>query len=175
MIPRRGLTLVELLLALAMVASLAVVGVDWAVTASRLSGTAADTARWNAAARATLDCLAVDLTTGDFPTEARSNQRRVWIESGRVSILGRDHGQTARIIYGLDHATGTLRRWPGGAPGSGRVLLSEVTAFTCETEPVLDPDNPEAEPTVAIMTLTLARDNEHRIARKLMVPAEWLP
>ncbi len=171
MMMQRGLTLVELLLALALLASLSVVGVDWAITATRLSDTSGDTARWNAAAQATLDRMVEDIHTADARRDERRSATRLWPDEGRFTLLTRDSG-AARVVYELNSRTSDLTR---RNDRDTRMLLGDVSAFMVEIEPIPDPEDPDREPVRAILTLTITGTSDQSVSRKLIVPTEWLP
>lgn len=131
---RRGLTIVELLLALALLSGLAAAAVAW-TTSSVASGRALQArARWETAAAATLDMLGEDLSSGDV-SGRRLDRDGVpdWIvvEQDRFAIQIRfaPYSGQERVRYELDPETGVLSRSflaDGVERGRPRVLLGDV-------------------------------------------------
>ena len=84
----RGLTLLESLLALALLSALAVALAGWTSTAVRATEGAPERIRWRSAAEATMRLIEGDLTLGDFPPGAGENER-VRMERGDLILLAR--------------------------------------------------------------------------------------
>lgn len=82
----RGLTLIELLVALALLSSVALAAVAWTQTALRTGAASAERIHWETAARAALALVADELACGDSPAD---EQPRVAVEGTAIAIRGR--------------------------------------------------------------------------------------
>ncbi|MBI4881782.1 MAG: hypothetical protein HY812_19295 [Planctomycetes bacterium] len=130
----RGLTLVELLLALGLLGSLSFAIAGWTTTCARLSGKTAPEVRWRAAAAATLRQVGDDLLAGDFLGE---KSVRVMVEDGSLTIRtrGLEGGGPVEHAFAFDPAARSLDLVetvprPNGAPDrTVRRLLSDVSDF----------------------------------------------
>lgn len=108
---RRGLTMIELLLALSLLSLITLTAASWTQIAARAVTGPVESARWRAMAETVLQRIAEDLAIGDFDpveadaTGANQNQpRRVSIHDGILEIKTRDHaGGTAPIVGQAKH------------------------------------------------------------------------
>lgn len=142
----RGHTLLELMVALALLVSLAVGAVGWTQTALRAGDAASKRLRWEAAARATLDLIGDDLATGDFPIARPDGHEvlRVFAQGNELSIRARKHAETDAAswrVFLFDEKLSSLSvgtrisAWSnpapsGAAPMNSRPLLSNVALAT---------------------------------------------
>lgn len=133
---RRGLTMVELLLALALLAGLMVAVASWTQIAGLSGSELARPMRWRVAAEAVLQLIHDDLVTGDFADEEAASSPRVRVADDALSIDSREASIGPVVCqYVLDTYSGRLlRRLPGSGHRSDRVLIDEVTRFACEID-----------------------------------------
>lgn len=135
---RHGLTLVETLLALALVSALMVACVSWATTLARAQSAEGGPISWRAAAERTLDVVDRAITVDDAAPPGGSGHWRVACEPGVLTlrtraVLDGDDGRplvcdTARVTCTDD----TLRIAYAGGDGPGiapRPMLGEVSVF----------------------------------------------
>ena len=137
---RRGLTMIEVLVALGLLSALIFTLTSWIQTTARASSLA-EPGRWRVAAEAVLQLIHDDLMTGDFLTEQpsrRNQQPRVMVENGslridtRALISGGGGGPTVHH-YALDAFTGEFTRTHGPKLGrkTTRLLLDKVDTWHC--------------------------------------------
>ncbi len=77
---RRGMTILELLLALALLGALCSLLTSWLVTVSRLSAEHGPRLEWRSAAMRVLDGIGDDLACGDFEAAARNAKAKPRVE-----------------------------------------------------------------------------------------------
>ena len=118
---RRGLTLIELLIALSLMASLTVALSTWLAMTSRAYADHAAPTRWVAAAEAALGLVHQDLANGDF--EPKHERTRVEVDQDLLRIRSRD-----QMIYSYRLRSDMLFRVE---PTGERVLLDGVAAWEC--------------------------------------------
>jgi len=139
---RRGLTMIETLLALALLTTIVSAGASWIGLAARLS-VAADPARRQALVEIVLQRLHEDLLTGDFagrrPTENSGEPHRelLRVRAGHAG-LEIDLRRGATCTYRLERNGGggdgsTLVRMQRDSDGASetRSLISRVADFHC--------------------------------------------
>lgn len=136
---RDGMTLLETVLALALLTALFTGSAWWLREAAALRVTAASPLRFEQASRALLDRIGDDLLVGDFTSSEPRREPRVRIVEGMLTIRTRDHGLATRA-YGFDRNRGEVfeeTRAPGAGAGvSARsVLLGDVKEFVVSIEP----------------------------------------
>jgi len=140
----RALTIVELLLALALLSVLTVAGVSWARLALRAGFDTADTLAWESAAHATLDLISDDLTTGDIALQGAAGGPRVEVTPTELRIRARlaaSGSEPLVRIYRLDPESQTLDRIEVGGAGRadrslrGRLLLGNIRTFGRTIDP----------------------------------------
>lgn len=138
------MTLIELLLALALLGVLMGVGVSWITTSSGLAREQSDRLRWERSANALLQAIHDDLATGEFNL-ARDNApptRRLQAQSGELAIRTRERGEEIRRIYRFDASTGELRTWTVAAdtrvspstPSGAAIVLAGLRSFEAELD-----------------------------------------
>ena len=140
---RRGLTMIEVLVALGLLSALVLTLTSWIATTAR-AGALAEPMRWRVAAEAVLQLIHDDLTTGDFLSEQqrrRSRHPRVMVENSslridtRASSSGGGGGPTIHR-YELDTRTSELGRTnePKGGRHTTRLLLDDVRNWNCRID-----------------------------------------
>ncbi len=140
---RRGLTMIEVLVALGLLSALVFTLTSWIQTTAR-AGALAEPVRWRVAAEAVLQLIHDDLMTGDFLTEQqrrRSRQPRVMVENGSLRIRtravqpGDETGPTIHR-YELDILISELGRTneAKGRRHTTRLLLDDVGSFNCRID-----------------------------------------
>ncbi len=137
---RRGLTMIEVLVALGLLSTVIFTLTSWIHSTARAS-TLAEPVRWHVAAEAALQLIHDDLMTGDFLTEQQRRKRRqprVMVENGSLRIRTRaDQGgdETGPTIhrYELDTVTDELGRSnePKRMRHTTRLLLDQVDTWLC--------------------------------------------
>lgn len=146
---RRGLTMVELLLAVSLLTPITLAIAAWTQVAARASASAAEPMRWRAAAEAALQLIHDDLVTGDFsegPTDPSSHESHVEVVDGMLRIRTRatpgswtaPGNVTGPATHGyiFDAYSGELRLRQRKAHGeqSIRPLLNRVRRWQCEID-----------------------------------------
>ncbi|MCC6910309.1 MAG: prepilin-type N-terminal cleavage/methylation domain-containing protein [Phycisphaerales bacterium] len=84
---RRGMTILELLLALALLGVLCSLLTSWLVTVARLSAERGPRLEWRSAAMRVLDGIGDDLACGDFEATARNAKLRPRVEAQEPARL----------------------------------------------------------------------------------------
>ena len=141
---RRGMTLLELLLALALLGSLCSLLSSWLVTVSRLTGEQAPRMQWRSSAQRVLDAIGDDLECGDFQTPDRRREgslrfeivdgQRLRIEARSTYAQDPTHPGPAVHEYHIGQGVGMLVlsmfRKDGSSATTTRPLLSDVADWT---------------------------------------------
>jgi prepilin-type N-terminal cleavage/methylation domain-containing protein len=135
---KRAFTIVEVLLALALLGVLTVAGVSWAQMALRAGAETGAVLGWRSAAEAALDLIADDLTTGDTALRGLDGGLRIQVVAQDLRIVERDGAAGSEpllLVYHLDPDSRAITRAEvapraraaGRAPG--RLVLGEVGGF----------------------------------------------
>lgn len=147
----RGLTLVEVLVSLALLASLAAATAVWLTTAHAGARRIEGSLRLEAAMEATLDRIGEDVLIGDFlvdrqaaPRSAAGRIHRVTTSGGELSVMTRggvgDHlGQPVRHFYRFERTAGRLVREvvaQESADTISRLLMAELADFEAQYDPI---------------------------------------
>jgi prepilin-type N-terminal cleavage/methylation domain-containing protein len=135
---RRGMTLVETLVALSLMAALVTVAVSWMTTIVSKQGHVQDRVRWNRAADTVLDQIGRDITQIEMIDQARRGREpRVWIDEDALHIRTTESGRLETMRYAFNSSESTLQRSgvtdrlsTSGHPP----LLGEVSEFQIELE-----------------------------------------
>lgn len=129
------MTVLEVLIALALLGGLSVAAAGWIELSARLSATAGPRLAWERAARALLQAIADDLAVGDRPNESPGidSQGRVIVEGNTLLIRTRGAGWAMTRTYRYHPATSTLI--VDDQSSTAEVLLGEVKGWTCEVDP----------------------------------------
>jgi type II secretory pathway component PulJ len=132
--PRRGLSMIETLLALALLAAIVAASASWTAMASRVAAQATEPAQREAVVETLFGLIHEDLVSGDFDPEARRAREQAIHERARtqdneLEIQGR--GST-KHTYRLDRSAHRLERVERSRNDvESRRLLEGVTQFTC--------------------------------------------
>jgi prepilin-type N-terminal cleavage/methylation domain-containing protein len=140
---RRGLTLIEVLVSLALLSAIIAASASWTTVAGHSVTTHIEPSRWQHAAENVLDLIHDDIAVGDFPLlppEAARSQKvppKVTIVDGNLVIRTRSTSPTQREAvhrYRLDELTHELQRSTAGPTNATdtRVLLGDVDSFTVQ-------------------------------------------
>lgn len=135
----RGATLLEVVVSLALLASLMLVLTSWTRLVGAVDGVGGD-ARWRVAAEALLDRIHEDVLVGDFESAPDDRCDRVRVEAGELVVHTRRTaapGGPVLHAYALEDDDATIvardelpavgrRRGPRG---EGHVVLGDVAAF----------------------------------------------
>ena len=156
---KRGLTMIELLMALGLLAVLMVAVASWTQIAARASARAAQPTRWLTAAEATLELIGIDLLIGDF--EPNPRRPRVVVGDHRLQIRTRrsssddSHGSvTHRYVFNAaDHELRVEKR------AVDRILLDRVDGWRCTI------DDQEQ-----VLTVTSTARHGNRVTRSYLLP-----
>jgi len=135
----RGMTLLELLLALALLGVLAAASLSWTATASRLSVEQSERLRWERAAAATLQAIHDGLAVGDFhPIADRAHGvLRVQLNERALGIRTREGGLAVLRVLWHDASAQWLLTWttpqnsrlPASPPTETSIALGEVESL----------------------------------------------
>lgn len=163
---KRGLTLIELLLALSLLSAVMVAGAEMIATAARVQSAVITPLQWEAAAGAALQLIHDDILTGDFAAESQPRRRKtepaVQILEGKLHILTRSPAQgEARHVFRLDSRTSTLRLMIDGKAKHNMAtpLLDHIKTFECEL-------NRER----SLLTVTLSSTDGQHVSRRYRTP-----
>ncbi len=167
---RRGLTMLELLLALSLLSAILLATASWTQVAARASADATYPVRWQAAAEAVFQLIHDDLVTGDFPDTQRGRSiqnARVAVVNGALRIRTRAVGHTGDVTgraihrYAFDALSRQLRLDQRTATGgrSSRPLLDRVQEWQC----LVDEEQ-------NLLTVTITSTEESVIARSYLLP-----
>lgn len=165
---RRGLTLLETLLALSLMGVLAMAGVSWTTTTL---GMRADTlaARSRERDLSLLErTLRADLVQHDASLPARfRREERLWIHDRALHILTRDAGP-ARVVYAFRDGALTRTVEPVGAASGAdpHVLLSALTSASFELRF-------EDEAAWATLTVRLEHEGSGPTRLNITFPEHW--
>jgi prepilin-type N-terminal cleavage/methylation domain-containing protein len=133
MMARRGLTLLEVLLALALLAGLLIGVAAWVGSTARASHDVRAPLGWHGAAERVLQLVADDIATGDFvggTPRMGIIERGLSISTRETLIADRRGPATHRYVY-LPQSDRLVLRVRAGAFSTERVLLEGVEAFSC--------------------------------------------
>ncbi len=136
---KRGLTMIELLLALSLLTMVMLAVASWTQVTAQASATAAGPARWQAAAGAVLQLVHDDLATGDFGTNSPGT--RVAVIDGVLQIRTRA-GASSDLVgpvthhYKFDPHAHEVQLEQRKASGQRRthLLLDGVDEWQCEID-----------------------------------------
>src|SRR5262245_45979586 len=108
----RGLTLIEILVAVGLMSLVMIAAASWIQTTTRASSEFATPARWEVAAQAVLALIHDDICTGDFESHRQAKDgirlERARVNDGRLSIMTRGHGEPCTHEFTLDTLKGEL-------------------------------------------------------------------
>lgn len=130
---RRSMTLLETVLALALLGGLAVASVAWTTSAVSSSRRLGDRANWESAAQATLRLIERDLATGDAPARTTDRSGRpTWLQTDKDSLRIRvrtpPYTGDEHVTYRFDPDRNSLIRSVevGGAQEPESLLIGEL-------------------------------------------------
>ncbi len=133
----RAMTLLETLLALALLGGISIASVSWLQIAGRNTQTIAEESRWLTAADAALDVINESLTTTDtnVPTHRELTD---YLAGNLLVIPTRTDGRAARRLIGVEDNRLLLDDTPGRSvrisTTAARLLVGDVATFSCEIE-----------------------------------------
>ena len=133
---KRGLTLIELLMALSLLSMLMIAVASWVQTTARTTVEFAEPLQWNSAAEAVMQLIHDDLTLGDFELSSKMQRpakaARIRVDEEELSIKTRDRGEIVHA-YGRDAHTGELSLFSTDQQNRTikRLLLGQVSRFEC--------------------------------------------
>lgn len=107
---RRGLTLIEMLVVLSLMAVLVVVSVSWMSHIMSRMSLDEERARWDLTAQRTLEQISYDLTNMDMIIDSQHHAARVRVENGELVVRTVQDGDSVEVRYVLDDSIGVLNR-----------------------------------------------------------------
>ena len=131
---QRGLTLIELMIALSLCSMLTVAAASWMLTASRTCVEQSQISRWQTAAQAVFALIQHDLAVGDFPPADQADSAALRIEIGDASlrIQTRVNGAPGTRMYEFNPASGEiLSHGHGESETRTRLLLQMAERWHC--------------------------------------------
>ncbi|MCH8271523.1 MAG: prepilin-type N-terminal cleavage/methylation domain-containing protein [Planctomycetes bacterium] len=128
---RRGLTLIELLAAVAILAAISIATSTLTLSATRIHATASSSVRWDAAAHAIFDLIGEDLGTGDLTMRDRVEVTKgiLRITTRSVSVNPDVPGGPAEHTYRENAESWTLEARCGRHFGSRHDCCSRTWPF----------------------------------------------
>lgn len=150
----RGMTLIEVILALALLSVLTIGATSWIVGTARSSTTVGSRATWETAAQATFRLIRDDLASSDQFEVAPSE--RVSVAGDRLIIHTRDAGGVATHQYELANAELCVRGLNGARV---TVLLDRVSVFESSIDPEL-----------RILSVLIRHEDGHELRVQEMIP-----
>jgi len=166
---RRGITLVELLATLGLLAILMVVSVSWMTTVLRTQTRSTDQAGWSRASLAVLDLIGQDVLTVDrLDVNARRNSPRITAKNNSLQIRTRDGRGVGVQRYVFDSSTTSIRRLRDGDRSRvGRIaLLGETRALQCFIE------LPSQERAMPVLKVSIIADDGREVHRTYILYLE---
>jgi len=141
---RRGLTMIELLVALGLLSAVMLAVVSWTQVMAQTSQHATGPVRWRSAAEAVLRLIHDDLVSGDLVAARKRGTRdkpRIQIVDGVLQINTRavdPAGTSGPVVhrYALEVSSRALRREQRTlqGPPSSRLLLDDVLEWQCAVD-----------------------------------------
>ena len=161
---RRGLTIIELLLALSLLTVIMLAVASWTQTTASATAKAAEPGRWRAAGEAVLQLIHDDLAIGDFGTNDQGP--RVKIIDGDLQIRTRAapaSGFVGSITHRYEyhapsHELALEQLRPDGRRHT-RLLVDRVDRWKCE----IDDEQ-------RVLTITIGLNTDLEIAREYVLP-----
>ncbi len=148
---RRGVTLVELLVSLSLLAMLVSVAVSWMTTTVSRQGRDLEQSRWLRSANLVLDQVGRDLSQLEMvDDEWRRGDPRVWLEGETLFIRTTEVGVPSTLRYALDSQGGCLERTSVDAQIIGdqaAPLLGEAESLNIE---ITMPSETQALPSLRV-------------------------
>ena len=135
----RGMTMIELLAALAILGLLTAGIVSWTQASSSVAAAVVEKLPWEQAARAVLGRIHEDMLIGDFELNERASEEhgpRVTVVDNELLIQTRDHGRSIRRRYrwsAFAHELVQIAEPLDDMPAT-RILLDQVAEFVCELD-----------------------------------------
>lgn len=173
----RGMTLLETVLALALLAGLATASVAWTTSAASSSQGLSAQASWESAAQATLRLIELDLTCGDVTHRASDHPSGPdWLHVDEDSLQCRvripPYTGTESVVYRFALDSGELTRTtdPAGAPASEAILLGDLASV----EFALIADQPQSD-AHAHVRMRLVSTEGWELERRLRLGDRWQP
>jgi len=166
----RGLTLAELLAALASLSLLIVAIVSWVSTVASSSRTITDRARFESAALHALQRIVEDVTCGDFDPDLEVSER-VRVESHRLIVTSRSRnphnpGRIVERTYRRDGRSVIVEEHSEGAASELSHLIGDVDSVSFELS---GPRN-ESTSQGCALNITIRSVNGREVMRSVMLP-----
>ena len=163
---RHGMTLVELLVSLSLLAVLVSVAVSWMTTIVSRQGRDLEQSRWLRSANLVLDQVGRDLTQLDMiDDDWRRGDPRVWIEDGALFIRTTEAGVPSTQQYALDTHLGCVKRTSVDVRSGGEQaapLLGNTESLKIELEM---PSQAQVLPSLWVEIRSLAGETRSRSYR----------
>jgi len=156
---RRGLTLVELLAALALLGVLMVGVSSWIGVVGRMTPRALETAQFRTAAEACFRRIHEDLHIGDFPPEREHSDSRIETDGSALRIQTRAEIDATPEMHIYEAVEETARLVRRSGSGHERVLLGGLSEVTFE----VDEDE-------TVLIVSLEAHSGERIERRFLLP-----
>ena len=165
-----GMTLIEMLVSLSLLAVLVTVAVSWMTSTLSRQENDLEQSRWDRAAYMLLDQIGRDLSQVETIDEARRRgDPRVWIEDEVLSIRTTDRGEPITQQYAFDPAAGVVLRSILGQrtrPVEYPALLGQVDSLQLEL--VL----PSNERVLPVLRVELRSDGGRILRRTYLLKPE---
>ncbi len=148
---QRGMTLIEMLVSLSLLAVLVTVAVSWMTSTLSRQGKDLEQSRWDRAAYMVLDQIGRDLSQVEMIDESRRRGNpRVWIDDEVLSIRTTDRGEPVTQQYVFDPAEGVVLRSIMGQrlrPVDQPAMLGQVSGLQLE---LVLPSNERVLPVLSV-------------------------
>ena len=172
---RRAFTLIEVVLSLALLGTLAVAAVSWTTSSLRVQRRTLDATEQTRQLETLERLLRADLFNLDLTLPAAyRREERVWIDDDVLHVLTRDRG-SAEVVYHFDPVRGAILRThrpiqPGGQ-SSDSVLAMGIAWFHASLIHTGDTDRWW----VLSVSVGLAGNDGGEESVELTLPREWTP
>ena len=134
---RRGFTLIELMAAIGLLSLIMVAGSGWVVFIAQSQSSLSQSLDWESSARAVLQLIHDDITTGDWAlsdqSRSDSKESRITVQGSRLTLTTRTWGRASeKNEYQFNQMTGELSGGSNEKNNREPPLLTRVQSFDCE-------------------------------------------
>jgi prepilin-type N-terminal cleavage/methylation domain-containing protein len=166
---RRGVTLIEVLVALSMLTLILIVSVSWMTSILKKQSTMSSDANWRRASSRLLETIEHDILTVDqLVIGSQRGVPRIEVLEGSIRIRSRDDSGIGTFVYALNSQSGELiRHRANERAGFDTVpVLGSVQTFNCSIE------GPTADRVTPVLSVALISDTGLQVSRTITLRRE---